>query len=294
MSFYEEIKENLTTQLLELEVLQSVYPKELIITDHGTLADINCFIERMSKELPQRLEYLLELPIANGMLELEVSLPCDYPFETPEVYARMSLLDRTQQMLLNKALVAQSELQEKGEPCIYALIAWLQDNIESYIKVSKGCHKRNTNENKNKSKSSTSAFARYWIYSHHIYSKFKRRDITSIAKENSLTGFCLAGKPGIVCIEGTQEDCEYCWQKVKTMNWHKILVKFIETFEMVDNKDAICMRKFSDFEEVSFPSSDRHSDMGQLLKYLTKHNCQHAFKELFGIEGKSVNKTGND
>lgn len=145
-----------------------------------------------------------------------VSLPTNYPQEQPEVYARSSQLDRMQQCLLNKELSVIVKAQEAGEPCIYTLISWLQDNVETYLKASifSQTTKCNDTDKKNTRNQTTVVFSRYWIYSHHIYSKFKRRDVTNLAKENSITGFCLAGKPGIICIEGTLEDCDYCWQKV--------------------------------------------------------------------------------
>lgn len=144
-----------------------------------------------------------------------VSLPTNYPQEQPEVYARSSQLDRTQQCLLNKELSVIIKTQEAGEPCIYTLISWLQDNVETYLKAST-CNQtmKCNNVNGNNTRDQAAVFSRYWIYSHHIYSKFKRRDVANLAKENSITGFCLAGKPGIICIEGTLEDCDYCWQKV--------------------------------------------------------------------------------
>jgi len=46
-----------------------------------------------------------------------------------------------------------------------------------------------------------SEFSRYWIYSHHIYSKVKRRTLQDLAHQFRLTGFCLPGKPGIICVE---------------------------------------------------------------------------------------------
>lgn len=67
------------------------------------------------------------------------------------------------------------------------------------------------------------------------------------------------------------------------MNWQRILIKLLEKEE---NCNVNSMRKFADFQEVSFPTTERHNDMGQLFKYLTEHDCQHAFKELFGMEGK--------
>lgn len=145
-----------------------------------------------------------------------VNLPSNYPKEQPEVYARGSHLDRTQQCLLNKDLSAIMKDQQAGEPCIYTLISWLQDNAEAYLKASV-CNQAKCNDVTNKNNTDDQAvmvFSRYWIYSHHIYSKFKRRDVVNLARENSITGFCLAGKPGIICMEGSVEDCDYCWQKV--------------------------------------------------------------------------------
>lgn len=290
MSMPEELTENLAAQICELEALQSVYPQELVIADHGVLADINDFIKNPAEERPQRLEYSLELSMNGGTIELLVSLPPNYPKEKPEVYARSSLLHRTQQLLLNQALNDVVGRQEDGESCIYMLISWLQDNSEDYIAAS------NTNQgkevdNKSKEQERCRTFARYWIYSHHIYGKLKRRNIAALAKDNLITGFCLAGKPGVVCMEGISEDCDYCWQKIKSMNWHRILIRLLEKEE--DCKDIDSARKFDDFHEISFPTSEKHNDMGQLLKYLTERKLQHAFKELFGVEGKSTELLGS-
>lgn len=147
-----------------------------------------------------------------------MNLPTNYPKERPEVYARSSRLDRTQQCLLNQELSEIVKLQETEEPCIYTLISWLQDNAEIYLKaVTQSVKCKDSNKDDTSDQVAVS-FSRYWIYSHHIYSKFKRRDVANLAKENSVTGFCLAGKPGIICMEGTLEDCDYCWQKVCDIN----------------------------------------------------------------------------
>lgn len=287
MSTLGEMTENLTAQVNELQALQSVYPNELVVADYGVLADINEYIEHPDRESPRWLEYAIAIPLNGGNIELLVNLPTNYPQEQPDVYARSSLLDRTQQCLLNKELSIIVKAQEAGEPCIYTLISWLQDNADTYFEASM-CNQaikcNDTSKSDMEETQTAVTFSRYWIYSHHIYSKFKRRDVANLAKENSITGFCLAGKPGIICMEGNLEDCDYCWQKIKTMNWHRILIKLLEKVE--DCNDVDSLRKFTDFQEVSFPTTERHNDMGQLLKYLTDHNCQHAFKELFGIEGK--------
>ncbi|XP_076758150.1 RWD domain-containing protein 2A [Xylocopa sonorina] len=293
MSTNEEISENFTAQICELEALQSVYPKELVITDHGVLADINEFIRNPKQELPQRLEYAIEISLNGGSIELLISLSSNYPNEKPDVYSRSSVLNRTQQLLLNQALSNVVKQQAEGESCIYALISWLQDNGEEYLAASNKDQEKDVDDRDKNKVEKPINFARYWIYSHHIYGKEKRKDVIALAKENSVTGFCLAGKPGIICMEGNFEDCDYCWQKLKSMNWHKILIRLIEKEEDCENVDSL--RKFNDFQEISFPSSERHNDMGKVRKYLVEHKSQHVFKELFGIEGKSteliINKT---
>lgn len=146
-----------------------------------------------------------------------MTLPTDYPQEQPEVYARAARLDRTQQCLLNKELSLVVKAQESGEPCIYTLVSWLQDNVDAYLKAS-ACNRATDRDDTDKTGAgdrTDTVFSRYWIYSHHIYSKFKRRDVADLAKENSVTGFCLAGKPGIICMEGTLENCDHCWQRVR-------------------------------------------------------------------------------
>ena len=286
MSTYEEIKENLTAQVCELETLESIYPKELRITERGVLADINEFVRNPMQELPQRLEYSIKIPFNNEYIELFISLSSNYPKEKPEVYARSSFLSRTEQLLLNQSLSDILEHQEENEPCIQVLILWLQDNGENFlIKSNKNLYTEVITRYKNKDQNNSTSFTRFWIYSHHIYSKHKRKKIIELAEENSLTGFCLAGKPGVICIEGAFEDCDYCWQKIKSMNWQKILLKLVE--EEKDCKDMMdIMRKFSDFQEIFFTISGRHNDMSQVLKYLMEHKSQHVFKELFSIEVK--------
>ena len=56
-------------------------------------------------------------------------------------------------------------------------------------------------------------FSRFWIFSHHIYSKTKRKCILEWSKEMNLKGFSLPGKPGVICAEGLQENCEEYWRR---------------------------------------------------------------------------------
>lgn len=67
MSTPREVAENLTAQVTELQALQSVYPSELAVTDHGVLADINGYIEHPDGSPPRWLEYAIAIP-SNGVI----------------------------------------------------------------------------------------------------------------------------------------------------------------------------------------------------------------------------------
>lgn len=62
-SITSKLRENLTAQTYELEALQSVYPKELSVAYQGILADINNFVTGESEEIPQRLEYSIDVSL---------------------------------------------------------------------------------------------------------------------------------------------------------------------------------------------------------------------------------------
>ena len=116
-------------------------------------------------------------------------------------------------------------------------------------------------------------------------SKTKRKNILDLAKENGLTGFCMPGKPGIVCLEGILDVCNDVWSVIKQWNWKKINVKFQE--DPSPNQEKKEFFKFEKFEEIGFVKGDTrdyHMDMGEFFKYLKEHQCEYMFKELFGIE----------
>lgn len=269
------MSECVRTQLEEVELLQATFPgPSEFSVDAGWTEAARAHLEDHA-EAPPPLQCILRPPGIEP-LELTLQLPREYPLIAPEVFIRTPNLDRTSQKRLNDQLQLYVTSLPRGDSCIYTLVSWLQDNVEEY-RVNESVVDKKLDKPK--------SFSRLWIYSHHIYSKTKRRDILSLADEFNLTGFMLAGKPGIVCIEGEKDDCEEWWSRIKAMNWKKIVVKKIE-----DYPDGFA-KKFTGFEEISFQSSgnrgsDHHMDMGELYKYLTDHDCSYVFVDYFGISGR--------
>lgn len=277
----EKLISNLEIQLSELETLQSVFynPGEIKLEDPTTLYEIKEFIENTSNLLPPEIDLTINIEVDSLKFQLLVNLSHEYPDVAPSIFVRNEKLNRIQSGQLNKDIKNYMESLEKGEPCIFTAICWLKDNSLTYMQLS--------TESKTSSKNVEEPPCRLWIYSHHIYSKFKRKEILNQAQCYNLNGFCMPGKPGIICVEGKTSDCNDWWQLIRSMPWKRIFCKVTEEF--IGEED---FKKFDKFEEVGFQSSSArgtHMDVGELSKYLNNHNCLYIFKDLFGVEPKLTN-----
>lgn len=84
------------------------------------------------------------------------------------------------------------------------------------------------------------------------------------------------------------------------MNWKKIVLKKVEEVKVGNVGKVECiepLRKFTGFEELRFDrnqskSRELHMNMGDFYKYLSKHECGHIFKDVFGLEGKVGEEVG--
>jgi len=280
-----DVLDDLQSQLDEIEMLQSMFPDENeLVVDMNAVDVVRKWLITPRDVLPPQLDLTIKVNIelensGSIILETLVTLPHDYPSQTlPEIYSRSDSLSRIQQSQLNIDLnkFIQTDLIPQ-EPCIVGVIAWLQENGAAYCDTQSLTEETETKEKK------IDKFCRYWIYSHHIYSKVKRKNILDLASEFCLTGFCQPGKPGIICVEGSARNCQDWWSLVRSWNWQRINVKIHE--ELEDYVDE-SQRLFGKFEEVGvLKNTERsnHMDMGEFQKYLESHNCQWVFKELFTL-----------
>ena len=295
------LRENLELQLSEVEMLQSMYPEEdkLKLDDEAHI-DIQEFCSGKTEEKPNCLQFSLSIypdcESASHSDRLAIDLSCyfpqDYPNIKPEFFARSQSLNRDVQKELNDDLCSYISALGSGELCTLSAIQWIQENGDRYI--TRGRTGRITSEtennlqcNESKSKNGT-VFLRMWLYMHHIYSKTKRKDILQWASDYNLTGFCLPGKPGVVCLEGDEYNVEEYFGRLRRLNWKKITCRHRE--KGVANKSVKDQRKFTGFVELFFEvhgSRENRMDMGQFLHYLEEHDLGYIFQILFGIEGKS-------
>lgn len=260
----------LLKQLSEYELLKSMYPDSdtMLLTNPKELEDVNCFLSNSSNSVPPHLDFILKMNIDKLKLEISINLPSFYPDkEEPVIYVRCNQLNRVQESNLNAKLSKYIKENHTGEAFLYTAITWLNEYViealseikETIVESAKKC----VNDR----------FARMWIYSHHIYNKRKRDEIIHQAHEFNLTGFCLSGKPGIVCIEGAEKNCNDWWKIIKAMNWKKIGIRKTELY---DTSEQNVMQKFLNFKEINL-------SMGEFSKYLHDNGLTYAFQDIFGF-----------
>lgn len=276
-----KLRENLETQLDELETLKSMFynPGELRVEDLEALEEIRNYVDNKTAFIPPYLDFTINLLISDLKFELCITLPHEYPDVEPDCFVRNHKQNRDQHAKINKDLANHLATLSRGEPCVFSAICWLQENAENYIDRTEevGVQQKSKKDE---------TLVRYWIYSHHIYSKTKRREILNLASLLNISGFCMPGKPGIICVEGAKSDVDEWWQTIKAMNWKRIFCKVDEHCK--DEKEGFL--KFKHFEEVVFQNNSikcNHMDMGELYKYLEDHESGYIFKDLFGVEAKT-------
>ena len=236
-------------------------------------------------------------------------LPTFYPLKSPPVVFVRALsahlnLDRK----FTEALGAYIHEAHTGDCLIMSIIEWVKENAHRFLASDGGARAQRTTSasahglddmsaSASATSSSSSAAAaaagthntigsRLFIYSHHIYNIDKRRSIVQWAKELDLRGFCVPGKPGMICVEGVKANVQEFWTRLRSVPWQKLQIKDSVEFEIVNGNSS--QFKFDTFEERCFSSTNGpHVDSGKLLEFLKLHGLNSVFIYYFGVEGKS-------
>lgn len=278
------LSENLSLQLAEVEMLSSMYPRndEFKLLGAHAVSEIRDFLDGKCNEVSASLDLNFTIRTEAGAVDMDVHLPHGYPSVPPEITLRTECLDRATHAALVKEVLDFVGSQPSGSLVVGDTVDWIRGNFPRF---------RTSPVSQEPVVNGRRLFTRLWIVSHHIYNKNKRRLILECGKEGKLTGFCLPGKPGIICFEGPSEECLNAWSTIKNLTWKRIGLKHQEDLEIADGQDVGTFRKFEKFSEIAFntkqnASREHHMDMGEFAKFLSEHGCEKVFEVLFGIEAK--------
>ncbi|RMY99693.1 hypothetical protein D0860_08228 [Hortaea werneckii] len=128
---------------------------------------------------------------------------------------------------------------------------------------------------------------RAWFYFPSISTRAKRDDLINFAPTYGLTGFLMAGKPGILCLEGGSTAIDDFMKFIKTDSWGDIPSQHKKVSERYRQTDADLARVFDGMEEITETVGERRgeranrSDMKALEMWLVERGLGDAFSNVF-------------
>ncbi|KXS95440.1 hypothetical protein AC578_4709 [Pseudocercospora eumusae] len=131
---------------------------------------------------------------------------------------------------------------------------------------------------------SSQPIVRVWFYFPSISTREKRDDIVRYGPSYALSGFLLAGKPGILCLEGAAQDIDDYMTFIKTESWgdvpsqhKKVSERYRETQNVVRSFEG--MQEITDQLEKRGERSNR-GDMKALESWLGQRGLKTAFDKV--------------
>ncbi|KAI6887350.1 hypothetical protein KC360_g1447 [Hortaea werneckii] len=128
---------------------------------------------------------------------------------------------------------------------------------------------------------------RAWFYFPSISTRAKRDDLVNFAPTYGLTGFLMAGKPGILCLEGGSTAIDEFMKFIKTDSWGDIPSQHKKVSERYRQTDKELVRAFDGMEEITETVGERRgeranrSDMKALEAWLVDRGLGDAFSNVF-------------
>lgn len=102
-------------------------------------------------------------------------------------------------------------------------------------------------------KTTSILLGRRLIYSHHIISTKKRSVMRQLASELHLTGYVKIGWPGVIILEGLEDNCQTFYDTIRRWNWQYLVVRgeMQETIDESREREHRCFDSFCEVEEMS-------------------------------------------
>ncbi|XWW94129.1 hypothetical protein V2A60_002071 [Cordyceps javanica] len=291
-------KELLEAQLGQVDLLMAMYPIEgSVVLGDSSRATVQCLREALDGDSLANVSN--ELHDINLLLELEIpSEKSDAPTSGATAQLSITIPLRYQQNTIDDAPPARIRLQQiswmsKAEAS--ALMAELPKDDDLFATIenitaaaSSQLSQARTREEKAAAASQSrteEALTRVWFYFPSISTRAKRDDLVHHAPAYGLTGFLLAGKPGILCVEGGSQAVDDYMKFIKTESWGDIPAHHKKVSERYRQTDVGARRAFADMQEITGELERRgeranRNDMRALEAWLGERGLGEAFAKV--------------
>jgi hypothetical protein len=145
--------------------------------------------------------------------------------------------------------------------------------------------KQSQSQSATSEESSKGPLVRVWFYFPSLSTRKKRDDMVKLAPAYTLTGFVLAGKPGVLCLEGSSTDIDAYMSFIKTHSWGDIPSHQKKVSERFRQTEGV-QRVFSGMEEITDSLGERggqranRGDMQALEAWLGTKGLHEAFENV--------------
>ncbi|KAJ5156124.1 hypothetical protein N7492_008927 [Penicillium capsulatum] len=275
------------SQLSIIDLLTAMFPSpgELEIPDSTTecVAKLRDWCQDPTStpvKIPASMSLVVCLPIAEGVKTIQVNVSVPLQCDHPETIDQPPSLGYS---------LRQPEWMSKAEVAGIATSIPQGDALEAFEYITAEVHHFLENKHSRAAEAdqpiSRGPIVRVWFYFPSLSTRKKRDDMVNLAPEYSLTGFMLAGKPGVLCLEGASPDIDSYMSFIKTHSWGDIPSHQKKVSERFRQTEGI-QRVFSGMEEITDSLGERggqranRGDMQALETWLGSRGLQEAFENV--------------
>ena len=280
-------------QLGQIDLLLAMYPEEITL-DKSSQKIINILRSLRNEDSAENftvapsIPILLQVPISsdtvnNQTLGLDLLVPFtyegdEYPVDSPKAKVRVR-----QPPWLNRAETNQLMVDLPEDEDLLGTIEFIREAASQQLERSLS---KNVNSNAQATASSgTDTLVRVWFYFPSISTRSKRDDFIIHAPSYSLTGFLYAGKPGLLCVEGSSQSIDDYMKFIKTESWGDIPAHHKKVSERYRETKSV-ERVFPDMTEITDLVGERRGqranrgDMKAMEEWLVERGLGEAFAKV--------------
>ena len=280
----------MSLQLSTIDLLTAMFPTPGELDIPASTAE---YIDRLrnwcedpssaTPDTPARLDLAVRLPIPSSDQTIQVNITVPLQHTDPETdLDEPPPLSYTlrQPSWLSRAELASISADMPTDDILSAF-QYIQDTACAHLTSPTSI----STPNPNQSTQPTQPLIRAWFYFPSLSTREKRDDLVRTAPSYTLTGFVLAGKPGVLCLEGESPRIDAYMKYIKTHSWGDIPSHQKKVSERFRQTEAV-ERVFADMQEITDSLGERsgqranRGDMQALEAWLGARGLGEAFERV--------------
>lgn len=239
-----------------------------------------------TESLPASLDLTVTIPLENevelspNLIQMNVTIPLRSREKDPTDPPPLAYAVR-QPSWMSRAEVTELA-KEMPVDDILAAFEYVKENVTQYLKKDNSHMEALANS----SSSDNGPLLRVWFYFPSLSTREKRKDLVTYAPRYGLTGFVLAGKPGVLCLEGTSKNVDDYMNAIKNESWGDIPSHQKKVSERFREECDEGGRKFVDMREITDDLGEKRGtrknrgDMAALEAFLKDKGVGESFSKV--------------